>query len=373
MGSKSRKIAVVLAGAVAKGAFEAGVIQALARTDVQIVRIVAASSGALNGTVLASAVRARNLIAGAEVLAELWRDHAALREVFHASFRDILELDGLSDQKRLLALLRGHVLPSQPEDPDPVNLRLIVAALHGAAGKIGARPATTFEAICDFTSEHFASQAGLEQVFSAAVASAAFPIVFAPVEVEGVGPCVDGGVVNNTPMKWALDGDIGRELDAVVVIATSVERRTEPPGSLRGMGLVGHLADMLIEERLYRDLREAEQVNDTLAKLRALARPGGLSASQLADVIAALDWTGRRVVDIIPIRPEKELPGNAFSGFIHERDRRDYLDAGYLRALEVLGGRGWSMRPPSVRHDDVVGVAADPVVPPVAIEGDRAE
>jgi predicted acylesterase/phospholipase RssA len=146
--------------------------------------------------------------------------------------------------------------------------------------------------------------AGLEQVFSAAVASAAFPIVFAPVEVDGIGPCVDGGVVNNTPIKWALDGQIGRELDAVVVIATSVERRAEPPGALRGMGLVSHLADMLIEERLYRDLREAEQVNDALAKLHALARPGGLSVSQLAEVMAALDWTGRRVVEIIPIRPE---------------------------------------------------------------------
>jgi NTE family protein len=68
MGDKTKTIAIVLAGAVARGAFEAGVIRALADADVKIVRIVAASAGALNGTVLASAVRERKVRAGAEAL-----------------------------------------------------------------------------------------------------------------------------------------------------------------------------------------------------------------------------------------------------------------------------------------------------------------
>src|SRR4051812_31969664 len=113
MGNQTRTIAVVLAGAVAKGAFEAGVIRALVRADVKIVRIVAASSGALNGTVLASSVRNRDLVRGAEALVALWRDHAEWSEVFHASIRDVLKRDGVSDQKRLLALLRDHIRPSQ--------------------------------------------------------------------------------------------------------------------------------------------------------------------------------------------------------------------------------------------------------------------
>jgi NTE family protein len=370
-----RTIAVVLAGAVAKGAFEAGVIQALARTDVKIARIVGASSGALNGTVLASAVRARNLVAGAEVLAGLWRDRAEWHEVFHASLRDIVKLDGLSDQQRLLGLLRDHVPPSQPAEPDPVNLRLIVAALHGYPGEIGERPATTFEAICDFHGDDFGSRAGLDRVFSAAVASAAFPVMFAPVEVPGVGPCVDGGLVNNTPMKWALDGKIGTEIDAIVVISTSVEHRTVPPGELKALSLVGHLADMLIEERLYRDLREAEQTNASLGRLDQLVRQGALGAAQLDAVKDAIGWSKRRVVDIIPIRPTRELPGNAFAGFLNDEYRREYLDAGYLRALEVLGGRGWSLRrtdaAPVWRAD--AGVAADPIAAPRPVERDRAD
>jgi Patatin-like phospholipase len=131
--AQPKTIALVLAGAVAQGAFEVGVIRALARADVDIVRIVASSSGALNGTVFAAGLRARDPIDGAETLARLWRDHADWNEVFHLSVRDLLRRDGLSDQTRLLELLREHVPPSDPDDPAPINLRLIVAALAGPA------------------------------------------------------------------------------------------------------------------------------------------------------------------------------------------------------------------------------------------------
>jgi len=67
--------------AVARGAFEAGVIRALADADVKIVRIIASSAGALNGVVLASSVRSQNLRAGAAALHALWRDHATWSEV----------------------------------------------------------------------------------------------------------------------------------------------------------------------------------------------------------------------------------------------------------------------------------------------------
>lgn len=343
MGNQTRTIAVVLAGAVAKGAFEAGVIRALVRADVKIARIVAASSGALNGTVLAASVRTRNLVEGAEALVALWRDHAEWTEVFHVSWRDVLKRDGVSDQSRLLALLRDHIPPTQPADPDDVNLRIIVAALNGCRGAIGAQDATTFEAVCDFDTAAFGSRAGLERVFAAATASAAFPAVFAPVEVDGVGPCVDGGAVNNTPMKWALDGAIGAQVDAIVVVATSVEQRIEPP-DLSGVGLVGHLADMLIEERLYRDLREAEQVNEGLARLGALVEQGVLDGAQLAQVTGAIGWGRRRPIPVIQIRPTTQLRGTAFSGFFHADLRSEHLEAGFNRGLEVLGARGWAPR-----------------------------
>jgi NTE family protein len=335
------RIAVVLAGAVAKGAFEAGVLQAIARTDAEIVRIVAASSGALNGTMLAAAVRSGELRRGTDTLAELWRDHAEWSDVFHASFRDLLARRAVSDQRRILELLRARIPASEPANTAAINLRLLVASLNGVAGTIGDHAATTFEAVLDFTSADFATAASLEHVFAAATASSAFPLVFAPVTVDGVGPCVDGGAVNNTPVKWALEGTLGASLDAIIVIATSVELHTGGTSELHGLAYAGHLATMLIGERLYRDLHEAEGVNTSLANLAALVDGGVIDRAQLAAVLTALDWGGRRPVQIVQIRPLHELPGSSFAGFVEPALRRGYVDAGLARGLEVLGHLGW--------------------------------
>jgi NTE family protein len=329
------RIAIVLAGAVAKGAFEAGVLQAIARSNLEIVRVVAASSGALNGTVLASAIRQRKLIDGVDGLVELWRDQAGWTNVFHANVSELAARRAISDRKRVLELLRAHV-PATPRG-DEVNLRLLVASLNGVDGTIGDHAATTFESVRDFSGEDFASAESLERVFAAATASSAFPFLFAPVEVDDIGPCVDGGAVNNTPVKWALEGDLGASLDAIVVVATTLEHASGPPEQLHGFSYAGHLATMLIGERLYRDLHEAEQVNAQLANLVALVESGVLGADQLQTVLGALGWVRRRPVKIVQIRPIEDLPGNSFAGFVEPALRREYIAAGNARAEHVLG------------------------------------
>jgi NTE family protein len=332
----STSIAVVLAGAVAKGAFEAGVIHALADADVQVLRVIGASSGALNGTVLAASVAGRQLAKGGETLVALWQDSASWSGVFHASIREVLKREGVSDREKILALLREYVPIVDRPDPAEVDLRLLLAALNGVRGQVGDHPATTFESVRDFTTADFTTRAGLDRVFDAATASSAFPLVFAPVDVDDIGPCVDGGAVNNAPVKAALEGDVGARVDAVVVIATSVELRTTPPGALHGIELAGHLAEMLIGERLYRDLRETEQVNDSVRQLAALVDRGVIDQGQLAQVAAAIGWTGRRAVPIVQIRPLADLPGSAFAGFFDAGLRRTYIEAGRSRAAEVL-------------------------------------
>lgn len=332
-----KPIAVVLAGAVARGAFEAGVIRALSEANVQIVRIVAASSGALNGSLLASAVRAREVRTAADRLHALWLDHAGWTQVFHASARDLLHGEGISDQQKLREILRDNIAPSQVADPAPINLRIMVAPLRGTIGDIGGTPATTYEAFREYTADTFASQAALEDLFTAATASAAFPIVFAPVEVDKLGPCVDGGTVNNTPVKHAL-GD--PSVEAVVVVSTSVEDATAP-AALHGVGLIGHLAEMLIDERLYRDLREAVDVNHALDALDALVAAAQLTAGQRAQVLGAIGWAERRKIDLVRIRPVEDIAGNAFSGFFDRDVRAELLEAGYQRGLTVLSELGW--------------------------------
>jgi NTE family protein len=327
------RIAVILAGAVAKGAFEAGALKVLAEklaaSDGRIVRIVAASSGALNATLLAAAVHAGNLPEATANLARLWVREGGLFHAFHLNLGDFFTLKGVSDQRNLLQLLSSHVKPRS--SGEEIELRIVVASLRGAAGQIGNNAATTYETTFRFTKSHFESQEGLDKVFAAAAASSSFPGAFAPFDLgPPVGPCVDGGAVNNTPVKHALEN---ASVDSIVVIGATVENA--PPGSfddLSGSSLAGHVADVLINERLYRDLREAERVNTGLRNLDAL----GLPPETLARVKTAIGWTGRRPVPILRVRPLAPLPGNSFSGFVSPSLREQYVALGEQRAREVL-------------------------------------
>lgn len=328
------RIAVVLAGAGAKGAYEAGALHVLARENVQIVRIVAASSGALNGVLLAAAVRGRDLDVGTDKLIDLWRDQAGWTNVFHPKLRLLVARQAISDNAKMLRTLREHVSP-QPVGEE-INLRVLVAPLGGITSTIGPRTATSYEALCDFTGSDFATHEALKKLFAAATASAAFPLVFGPVEIDGLGPCVDGGAVNNTPIAQALDGPLGKDIERIVVISTTPELRTGSLPKLRGTALASHLGSMLIDERLFRDLREAEATNASLGRLASLVESGTLDAAQLAQVLSALGWTNRRAVDVIQIRPVDELPGSVFSGFFDPELRNQYLAIGAQRARDVL-------------------------------------
>jgi NTE family protein len=332
-GMGNPNVAVILAGAVAKGAFEAGALDVLGGRNVNIVRIVGASSGALNATVLASGVHAGDVPAATSKLARLWQDEASLTHVFHFNPRDVLSLRGLSDQTKLLQLLERNVEPRPAGNP--IELRIVASPLGGTPSAIGGDSATTYERVFSFDDRDFQSAAALQRVFLAATASASFPGAFAPFDPGGggVGPCVDGGLVNNTPIKYAVEGS---GIETVVVIAPTVQ--VVPPGTmvnLTGTNLVGHIADMLINERLYRDMREAEAVTDGLKKLAQL----GLPAGAVESVKAAIGWTGRRALEIVTIRPLDPLPGNAFSGFVSSDVRKQTIALGRERALAALGGR----------------------------------
>jgi NTE family protein len=341
--TKPASISVILAGAVAKGAFEAGALQVIAERGIPVRRIVAASSGALNGAVYAAGVRARDERAAAAEMVTLWRDKGDWGDAVHMSLGHFLMGDGIADGKNLLLQLRQHVRPPRNAEAEraPIDLRILVAPLDGGDGAIGTARATTYERVLAFKDGAFDTRAGLEEVFRAAVASAAFPIVFAPVDVPGVGACLDGGVVNNTPVDYALDGGRDQEVEAVVVISPTPEIVPPHQGPYTGLDLLSQLVDVLINERLYRDLRRAEATNDVLAKLRGVAGARGWDADTVEAIKQTVDLAGKREIPIVRIRPLDTLPGNAFSGFLDRGAREAYLDAGTARAEQVLDGLGW--------------------------------
>jgi len=146
----------------------------------------------LNGTVFAAAIRAGMQREQAKKLTELWREDGDWAHTLDLSLGNILCGSGLSDQGKLLHLLRKHVKPCTRTTRFPVSLEIIVAATGGVRGAIGEEAASTYEVFLSFSDSDFDTQEGLERIFTATVASCSFPIVFAPTVLPGIGPCIHG-------------------------------------------------------------------------------------------------------------------------------------------------------------------------------------
>jgi predicted acylesterase/phospholipase RssA len=305
--------AVILAGAVAKGAWTAGALGELldpatqARLGLDIRRIVAASSGAINAAFLAAHLGDGTAAAAMPVLEELWIELADFKGVFDVSARALLGRRGISTSKKVRALLRRFIEPRP--GTRPIELAVVVTNMDGDVDLLGSELAMTYERCLRFSGEVFEELGSLERLFDAVVASAAFPVLFEPAQIT-LGArdvrCIDGGVSNNCPIKYAIDGDA--DIDRVFVIAPYPSVPKNAP-DLRGIALLSHLGEMLVEERLFRDLREAHDVNRAL---RALEH--ALPLRSLRErALGAIGWRDRRVIDIIEVRPGSALEGYAFA------------------------------------------------------------
>jgi NTE family protein len=337
--SSTKSIALVLAGGVAKGAFEAGALDVLTTAPVRIKRIVAASSGALNATLLGASIRQGDARAGAARLAELWSQRASWTEFFDFSIGDLIAGRAVSSANRVMGLLREQVHALLTTGKNPISLRFVTAAIEGSEGRIDGRPATTFETILSFEGEDYDTDPARECLFNGALASSAFPALFPPREVTIAGRTihgVDGGVVANTPIKTAI-GDVAGGDDAigcVVLIAPYPELIDKPP-ALKGLSLATEILEMLVEERLYRDLRDATEVNRTAALVDGL-KSHGFTDEQVA-IVRKLALKGKRYVPIVSVRPKEVLEGTPFSGFFDKKIRDRYIAAGHECAQAALG------------------------------------
>ena len=328
--------ALILAGAVAKGAWSAGALAELTapetqhRLGIDIRKVVAASSGAINGAFLASHLRDGSEAAAMPVLEELWVELGDFRRVFDVSPRALLGARGFSTSKKLRALLERFVVPHP--GTRAIELAVVVTNMDGEVDLAGAELATTYERCLRFGATAFDSAKQLDALFDAVVASAAFPVVFEPVALclgARTARCMDGGVSNNSPIKYALGDD--PEIDRVFVIAPYPRIQTTAP-DVRGAALLLHIGEMLVQERLFRDLREAHDVNRALKAIEH-----GLPFPNIQErVLAAIGWSNRRVITIVEIRPERALEGNAFAGFFSKRLRADYVRAGRQAARAAL-------------------------------------
>src|SRR5439155_8370709 len=92
--------------------------------DLDVRRIVATNSGALNGAYLARAIRSGVERDAGRELERLWIEEGTVGHAFAPSLRAIGSCVGFSSNARLLDLLRANVRPSTARRP--IEMRIIV-------------------------------------------------------------------------------------------------------------------------------------------------------------------------------------------------------------------------------------------------------
>ena len=322
--------AIILAGAGTHGAFEAGAIDVLLRSGHRFGTVVGASSGALNGALLASAVRAGREDLLCQELPRRWLEHTGFFDIFTPSLSGIVGLRGFSGEDKVLSELESVAGGWLPGAGKPVRLVVVTAALQGRMTEVAGRPATSYEYPITFASADFDTKESRAPIYRAAVASGAIPIVFIPVDLPGAGPCSDGGLVNNTPIKHALaDPKVSR-----IVVVVPYPSPVDPPPPRKGLELVSHAFDIFIQERLLRDLRDAVETNRQLATIDALA--GALSIEQLTGLKNKLGLSRKRPVEIVMVRPPQSLAGNELSGFGNQKAVEVLVESGKKAAQDAL-------------------------------------
>lgn len=175
--------AFVLSGGASLGAIEVGMLQALFERGVAPDLIVGTSVGAINGAFIASR---EPTVATALELGENWR---GLRrgKVFPVNpLTGFIGFIGASD----------HLVPEG-------NLRRLIAE-HIQVKRLEQMRIPLHVIVTDVLSGQELRQSEGPAV-DAALASAAIPGVFAPIEVEGR-RLMDGGVTNNTPLSHRTRG-----------------------------------------------------------------------------------------------------------------------------------------------------------------------
>ena len=329
----TKKTAIILSGAISRGAWEVGVLKSITQTDLNIRNIVSTSAGSLNACLLAAGLTSNNLSLAMDELVAAWLNKGKWNSVLSFNLQSMASFKGLATHHKLHAILKAGVEKVLTTVARPIELKLVVTQLSGHTAMIGNKPNTSFENVIDFDQFDFLNQHRREDIYTAACASAAFPGLFAPVFVREYGWCLDGGLTNNCAVKHALQMP---HIDRIIIITPT------PPVSnsfdtYGGLNLVGRVGDIVANERLYRDLVEVEKINSMVKRITALKESEQLSLDQYHRIDNILN--NKREIEIVEIRPKYKLRGNSFSGLFSRKLRMEYIQEGIKdgkAALELL-------------------------------------
>ncbi|WP_157229129.1 patatin-like phospholipase family protein [Nocardia brevicatena] len=355
-GTQPRRVSVVVAGAGARGGYEAGVLSVLVprlrNAGVDTVRFVGTSAGAINATIFA-ALSHLPPDEQAQRALQVWRD-ITVCDVFRSPAIGLPRLVGRAAGQLLgiPGVQLTNLLDTSPlhhtarTTIDWKSLRLnitegratlAVVATSGADNRTvvfvdRAHTAPLPPSDDERPIDYVAAEITAEHV----LASAAIPVVFPSVHVsdppQWAGWYLDGGIRLNAPLKPA----IALGTDAIVVVATHPvvdSISTAPANNLPPDvdDVIVRLMDAALVDRMIEDVR-------TLAKVNALVD---------SSVSATTTKLPKKIIPFLPITP----PTRATLGNLAEEvfaDRRHYQSGivSTLRQTELrilgraLGGDG---------------------------------
>ncbi|HEY2224105.1 patatin-like phospholipase family protein [Actinomycetospora sp.] len=286
-------VAVVIAGAGARGAYEAGVLsEVLPRLDEEGVRpslYVGTSAGAINATLFAAHAH-RPVKEQVDAALEVWREltmadvvRPVLQTAPTALGRLLAQMSHLPGAHptslldtaplRATAQRMGHWDQLRENiDDGTVGLAVVATAADGGRTVVfvdrdgGALPETDQTRAIEYSSVRVDA--------THVVASAAIPMVFPPVRVEAppeqAGWFVDGGMRLNAPLKPAIQLGAKR----LVVVATHPVAnppelaRDAPPPDLDDAMV--SFVDVALVDRMVEDVRTLAKVNESPGESRSV-------------------------------------------------------------------------------------------------------
>jgi NTE family protein len=341
------KIALVLSGGGARGAYEVGVLTWIAAHRPEILRhirvITGSSVGAINGCFLAS----RGLTPESVLeLEELWvnleigrvlnfsSSHAA-RMLGSSAFRLVAKRSqspatGLFETSRFEELIRHAIL--WDEIPKVVRSGRFDAVAVTATEIGGGQTHIFVDHHPDLAPPRWPHDRSLightaRLQLAHVLASSSIPFVFPPVQI-GDYWYTDGGLRHNTPLSPALR--LGADRLLVVALAAR-SARIEVPGVFPGLGqLLGKLFNSLFLDRMAWDLDRLDRINDLLTAGTRL-----YGSDFIPKLQTELGRFGRRPYDLVryvSIRPGADV-GMIAARVLREPRRMHTVMSGPMRSL----------------------------------------
>ncbi|WP_199857182.1 patatin-like phospholipase family protein [Sphingomonas sp. EC-HK361] len=279
------RLAIVLSGGGAKGAFQVGALDALINTHgVRPAIVVGTSTGAIQALAVA-----QDDIAG---LLDTWLGIRGNRDIYRdrggVAGSIILGEKALYDAAPLRRLLKAFADPARLA-ASPIDLRLGVVSLQSG--------------------EFRTIDKSVPDIHNWVYASCAMPVFFDPLQTSDRQQWVDGGVRDVTPLGAALD----LNPTGVLVIRASPVSNPATTRTFGGLIPIGLRAVNLLQSEVSRnDLANTSLINDMLAardQIFTALEATGATAAEASHLVLPLDrqLAKYRFAQVRVIEPREEF------------------------------------------------------------------